>query len=108
MHPSVLPAPARLRERSVAVVVQEEIAKRSARADRFQVAANTVLQYLPDEEDEIRRRRAERFAVTVTPTGAEGLNIKRLKMRVQMSAMIACVSQRLLPWIADPVRRFQV
>ncbi|MEW5301686.1 MAG: hypothetical protein WDW36_004529 [Sanguina aurantia] len=49
---------------------EEEVAKRRARADRFQVAPNPALQYLPDEEDEVRRKRAERFAITVTPAAS--------------------------------------
>lgn len=70
--PQMSSLPLRDSEGSVVGAAQEEVAKRRARADRFQVAPNPALQYLPDEEDEVRRKRAERFAITVTPAGAEG------------------------------------
>lgn len=48
------------------VLRQEEVAKRTARAARFNMPG-LALEYKPDEEEEAKRRRAQKWGTTYTP-----------------------------------------
>lgn len=47
--------------------LQEEVARREARATRFNISEPT-LQYKPDEDEEAKARRAKKFGITYQPS----------------------------------------